>query len=699
MTCADSEAGRPGLTPAALARRRLVIDAVAGPSLLPRPVVTAAVDAVATHPAVLRDLAAAFRADPHALATGAPPAVGRLAEVLIAGGATTVTVPTCVRCGRTGHPLVRSAEGGVCGRCRRRQLAETCVRCQVIKPVAMRDGDGQPVCARCGDRPQRRCGSCGQVRAVGRRAGPDGPDICVTCYRMPTDTCTRCRRRRPCNHAGTPRATCTTCTPRRAVPCAHCGQSRPPSVRRPEGPVCDPCYTAALRRRGPCARCGTERRLVSPPGPAATTCADCAGLPAGPRCQDCAREDKLYERGRCAPCSLRRRSHDVLRAGASAVPDHLVGVHAAICASPTPRSALNWLRNGAAAALLADLAAGRLDRSHQALDAHRARGAANYLRQLLVTHHVLPERDEALARAERRITDAVADVHPGEHRRLAHAYATWHVLHRLRRRAGRAGRPRTVTAFPETQIRAAIAFLSWVGDQGLTMSALTQADIDRWLTTGPAALTVRDFLTWAADHGHSQRLTMPPAPRRSGPTLDDQQRIALLGHLLHNDQLDLTDRVAGALLLLYGQHLTRIAALTTDQITCHGDDVHLHLGPDPITLPDPLATLTARLLHQGRSHIGVGSPQRSTWLFPGGLPGRPLTPAQLGHRLRALGVPAITGRRAALTQLGAHLPAAVLADLLHLHPGTAVHWVRDAGGDWANYAAALAANAVTNPAQ
>ena len=187
---------------------------------------------------------------------------------------------------------------------------------------------------------------------------------------MPTDICIRCRRRRPCNHAGTPRATCKTCTPRRAVPCAHCGQSRPPSVRRPEGPVCDPCYTAALRRRGPCARCGTERRLVSPPGPAATTCADCAGLPAGPRCRDCAREDKLYERGRCAPCSLRRRSHDVLRAGASARPRPPVGVHEAICASPTPRSALNWLRNGATAALLADLAAGRLDRSHQALDAH-----------------------------------------------------------------------------------------------------------------------------------------------------------------------------------------------------------------------------------------------------------------------------------------------------------------------------------------
>jgi hypothetical protein len=127
--------------------------------------------------------------------------------------------------------------------------------------------------------------------------------------------------------------------------------------------------------------------------------------------------------------------------------------------------------------------------------------------------------------------------------------------------------------------------------------------------------------------------------------------------------------------------------------------VHLRLGPDPIRLPDPLATLTARLVQQGRHHVGIGSPQHTRWLFPGGLPGRPLTPAQLGRRLRTLGVPAITGRRAALTELGAYLPAAVLAELLQLHPTTAVRWVRDAGGDWATYAASLAAQAVTKPAQ
>jgi hypothetical protein len=75
--------------------------------------------------------------------------------------------------------------------------------------------------------------------------------------------------------------------------------------------------------------------------------------------------------------------------------------------------------------------------------------------------------------------------------------------------------------------------------------------------------------------------------------------------------------------------------------------------------------------------------------FPGLQPGRPLTAARLGARIRKLGIRAQPGRRAALTHLAAQLPAAVLADLLGIHPTTAVNWVHDAGGDWNRYAAQL----------
>jgi hypothetical protein len=66
-----------------------------------------------------------------------------------------------------------------------------------------------------------------------------------------------------------------------------------------------------------------------------------------------------------------------------------------------------------------------------------------------------------------------------------------------------------------------------------------------------------------------------------------------------------------------------------------------------------------------------------------------MTPSQLGVRLRKPGICATAGRRAALTRLAGELPAAVLADLLSLHPVTAARWTSEAGGTWHRYAAAL----------
>ena len=62
----------------------------------------------------------------------------------------------------------------------------------------------------------------------------------------------------------------------------------------------------------------------------------------------------------------------------------------AVTAARQPRSALNWLRKGAGAVLLADVAAGRLAISHQALDDCPRRRAADYLRHMLTAAGTLP---------------------------------------------------------------------------------------------------------------------------------------------------------------------------------------------------------------------------------------------------------------------------------------------------------------------
>jgi hypothetical protein len=166
--------------------------------------------------------------------------------------------------------------------------------------------------------------------------------------------------------------------------------------------------------------------------------------------------------------------------------------------------------------------------------------------------------------------------------------------------------------------------------------------------------------------------------------------------LLHDDGLELGDRVAGTLVLVYGQQLSRIVALTRDQVEVSSGGTALHLGTTPIDVPPPLDDLLGRLTRERRPYSGVGSPALSPWLFPGLRPGTPLSAYQLGQRLRRLGIEPAPARRSALGHLAARLPAAMVAQVLGLSPLTAVRWAGSVGADWATYAAQFSrAQAVT----
>ena len=686
-------AGNDRRRPCASCRRdALVRQVIAAEGSLPASEVAAAVDTVVTSPAVLRDLAAALAADPGMLSHGAPPVAGRLVADLIARGSATLTAPACTRCGRAGKPLTRTEAGAMCKPCAARRLTAACAHCGEVKPAASRDSAGLRICERCRrrDRGHRRCGICGKTASIAVRARGSSADICVSCYKMPDAICSVCGKKRECNFAGTSKPVCPSCSPRAVARCARCGQDRPPAARWPEGPVCDPCYTAALRHCGRCASCGRTRRLVIPPGTAAETCAECAGMPVTHSCADCGLEDKLFERGRCERCSLRRRATALLTGPDGDIPAWLRPLSEAICAARTPKSALNWLRRDGGAAILAQLAAGTLPVTHQALDAHPRRRAADYLRQALAAAGVLPARDEELDRTERWADSLLSSVeHPAD-RRLLQAYLTWHVIRRLRASAGRTSRPSAYTAHARGNIRAAADFLAWLRRRDTTLRASSQHDADDWLATGPGACNVRDFTSWAAARGHCPELDIPAPARHDGTAISQDQRWALAARLLHDETLDLTDRAAGSLLLLYGQHLSRIAAMTTSQVTSRDGTVCIRFGKHNVAVPDPLGIIVTELIRAGRSHAGIGSPATTPWLFPGGLPGRPITPSRLAERLRQLGIYAMASRRAALTDLAAQMPAAVLADLLHLAPSTATRWMHQAGGDWSGYAAEIA---------
>ncbi len=654
---------------------------------LSRADVLAAVEVVARTGMALQVLAGALGPGPEALHAGAPPIVGQLVRELRARGSS-LPEPACARCGRQVPKLTSSAEGGVCHRCRRHQTATTCANCGVVRQVTGRDPSGRPLCARCAPRPKRRCSRCDKVRFIAVRARDGEGDICDSCYKGPLATCHLCGRYRPCNFAGTGRPVCMGCATRSTSVCAHCGEDRPACARWPEGPVCEPCYRAALSRRGRCSACGDLRRLVSPPGEGATLCADCSGAPRLAACSTCGADERPYRDGNCVRCALKLRAGELLGGGTDG---QLGAVYEAIVAAPQPYSAHNWLGSSAAASVLAEIAAGSLPVTHEALDAHRLRRGADYLRHLLVANGVLVPRDDNLARLEAWVEDRLSAVDDPAQRRVLSSYAHWKIMRAARQRSEASRTGRMPTRYAKNRFLVAAAFLEFLAGRGHDLPSCTQADIDTWMSSGPpCAPDVNQFLDWAAARKMCGSFAVPGRVRRDGPCLDPDKYWAIARRMLHDEDIALGDRVGGSLVLLYGQQLSRIVALRRDQLHVDGDRTRLKIGTTSIDLPAPLDTLMRRLAVERRPYTGVGSPLTTEWLFPGLDPGRPLGAHQLGKRLRRLGLEPGPARRAALSHLAANLPAAMLARLLDIAPATAVRWVRTVGGDWNTYAAQLA---------
>jgi len=104
-------------------------------------------------------------------------------------------------------------------------------------------------------------------------------------------------------------------------------------------------------------------------------------------------------------------------------------------------------------------------------------------------------------------------------------------------------------------------------------------------------------------------------------------------------------------------------------------------------VPEPLDQLITEIMANRRGHAAVGEMGHGQWLFPGGRPGQPISAYRLNERLAALGIRSGPARCAALMQLSAELPAAVIARMLGIHIKVAVGWQRLSSGDWTGYAA------------
>jgi len=315
--------------------------------------VAAALDAVAVHPAVLRSLGQALSGGAGALLAGAPPAAGKLVNELRRRGRPCQSPPVRAVAG----PAVPSPPQprAVCAPAAGAASSPAFVlSCGVVK-TGCRPGRTRTA-ALCLLRapPKRPCARCGRTRVVALRART-ARGTCAT-------AATRARWRNAClrpaaavQFPGEGRPICISCSPRRQLACAHCGELKPPCAHWPRAGV----RTVLPGCQG---TTGLLRRLLGRTAPGVATGPWrhplrqlCRGPPAWPTVPP-ARRRTAHIRTVFAYAARWRSGPGSARDG----PGPLSSVRDAWSAPPSPTAPTTGCARGSLPAILADVASGGL---------------------------------------------------------------------------------------------------------------------------------------------------------------------------------------------------------------------------------------------------------------------------------------------------------------------------------------------------
>lgn len=345
--------------------------------------------------------------------------------------------------------------------------------------------------------------------------------------------------------------------------------------------------------------------------------------------------------------------------------------------------------------LIRRIVAGELVCSHEALDALAQTTAVQHLRGLLVLAEILPSREEELAQFTRDIHHCLARVANTQDRTMLARYARWHLMPLAHQRADQdTDLTRYQREHLRRQLETARLLLGWLRTRDVHLSSLTQPRVDRWLLQHrPRQRYARPFLLWAASAGLAPAEVAIGTSARTGDreVMSDTDRVLLAVRLETDDTVALVDRVAGCLVLQYGQPCWRLVNLTAEHVLVHPDEpdvLGLCLGRDPLWLRPRLSALMHRLADQRRPLAAALRHQATPFLFPGMRAGRPMTSAALQARLRRQGIPSTrTARNSAWLALVGSVHWKMLADLLGVADSTASAWHKENGGDRASYVA------------
>jgi hypothetical protein len=450
------------------------------------------------------------------------------------------------------------------------------------------------------------------------------------------------------------------------------------------------------RAAKPCPGCANIRVLAFYDEQHRPACARCTGNPPVYACRACGREDSHWGI-RCAPCVLAERATALLSQPGGGIHPQLQPVYDALLAGPRPQTTLYWFDRSTGPDLLRSMARGEVEISHATFAARPTNKTNNYLRDLLAALGVLPPFHAELERVTPWLADILTAL-PAEHADVLARFARWQVLRRLRVQEQHGTLTHGAINAARGTIVATRRFMDWQTRRGHNIATTTQDDLDRYSQAhrGPAqALT--PFLSWARDTATVTAGLNIPARATSQPavTLSDEQRWAQVALLIHDDTIRLYTRVAGLLLLLFAQPLSRTCRMRTSQVHEQPNGrLTISFDSFPVELPEPLDGLVRQQLTR-RGQASYAS-RPDPWLFPGGIPGKHLATENIRSQLVARGIQPLASRNAAMFQLAAEIPTPILADLLGLTPNTATRWAALAARDWSQYTAQRASTPTLN---
>jgi hypothetical protein len=473
--------------------------------------------------------------------------------------------------------------------------------------------------------------------------------------------------------------------------CGWCGRQKADIVL-PHVRICFNCRRDRQYHLQTCPSCGEARPLGYLDEDGVTVCSACAGYGGDPSvfaCTECGREDQPYGYRRCARCFLAERLTILLTDPLTGrIHEQLAPVYQVLLGGERPQNAIYWLkrRQRIGPGLLAAMARGEIAISHETFRTRPMDRTHNYLRDLLVAVGVLPPYEPLIERMFPLLASLTEplDTH---HSRCLDQYARWKVLRHLHRRADAGQLTKGSFQNARQRLRRAAALLGWLASRGHTIETATQADLEDFLATGPKSMAAElaAFLTWARETGLNPTLS---AAYRSATepqvTMSEDARWAHVNTLLHEESIRLYTRIGGLFMLLFAQPVADICRMRTDQVdTSDPHRVVVSFDRTPIEMPDPLAELIRT--HLGRRGQASYASRDNGWLFPGGIPGRPLATENMRGQLVARGIRPHSARHAAMFALSAQVPHMILAQALGISHTAATRWAALAARDWGPY--------------